>query len=271
MAIDLKALEQQYFWFDEPVIYKLKKGGEVKISPISLRQSTLFLSDIGLFMIDKNVSNSVEVIQMSYLEFYIMLMAQDDNNRIKFVNLMLMCLDFKHPIINKVDDRFVLQDIEQGVTITAKEFDEIKRIILYQNIVGYDDSYISPDLKEAMRQTDELKNKDFAELTIERKMSIVMAHNGMLKKDLQEMSFRSFTLLFNEVCGEVDFTTVRPISMFGGKEIDHWIFKKKKNRFEDYITSKDNLMSQMGGEGKFAGTTDTSRGDFLDNMFNKNK
>ena len=30
-------------------------------------------------------------------------------------------------------------------------------------------------------------------------------------------------------------------------------------------------MSQMGGEGKFAGTTDTSRGDFLDNMFNKNK
>ena len=61
-----------------------------------------------------------------------------------------------------------------------------------------------------------------------KKLWKLLIDKDMLKKDLQEMSFRSFTLLFNEVCGEVDFTTVRPISMFGGKEIDHWIFKKKK-------------------------------------------
>ena len=43
--------------------------------------------------------------------------------------------------------------------INQKEFDDIKRIILYQNFPGYDDEYIDPNFKKNMDEKDQLRNK----------------------------------------------------------------------------------------------------------------
>ena len=62
------------------------------------------------------------------------------------------------------------------------------------------------------------------------------------------------------------------MAIFGGKgnELEHWIFHKKKGKFDGYITEKDQLVKQMGGEGSFTNaSTDTSRGDSLEQLFNQ--
>lgn len=209
---------------------------------------------------------------MSYLEFIIGMMAEAPVFVQKLVNILKLCLGLEHPAIafNEQTNKPLIVDEEAGIKITHKEFEDIRRIILYQNIPRYDDEYINPDLKKAMEETDKLRNKDIDMPTFERKCAIITAHCGLSKKEQLEMTLRSHIMLFDEVCGEIEFTTVRPVALFGGKggELEHWIFHKKKGKFDGYITEKSELVKQMGGEGSFTNTsTDTSRGDSLEQLF----
>lgn len=132
--------------------------------------------------------------------------------------------------------------------IHAKQFEDIRRIIMYQNILHYDDSYVDADLKKAMQETDELKNKNIVVPSVERKMAIITSHCGLSKLDQQKMTYRAHCVLFEEVCGEVEFTTVRPIALYGGQKIDHWIYKEKKGRFDGYIMEAGAYTGKFGAD-----------------------
>ena len=271
MAIDLQYLKESYFEYDEPVPYKCKGGNTINIIPVSVKQGAIFQSSVDIIAIDKNAINDAKVISMSYLEFIVGLMAEIPVFVQKFVNILNMCIGMKFPAIKFNDkNKPLVVDEETGTEITHKDFEDIRRIILYQNIPKYDDEYINPDLKKAMEETDKLRNKDIDMPTFERKCAIITAHCGLSKKEQLEMTLRSHIMLFEEVCGEVEFTTVRPVALFGGKgkELEHWIYHKKKGKFDNYITGKDELVKQMGGEGSFTNTsTDTSRGDSLEQLY----
>jgi hypothetical protein len=82
------------------------------------------------------------------------------------------------------------------------------------------------------------------------------------------MTYRAHSLLFEEVCGEVDYTTTRPIALYGGKADDvRWIFKKEKNKFDGYITDADKYTNSMGN-GSIKSTVGDAVGSSLDNQFN---
>ena len=72
------------------------------------------------------------------------------------------------------------------------------------------------------------------------------------------MTFRSHSLLFEEVCGEAEFNTTRPFSLYAcmqdkkNKEVEHWIYKKKKNKFSKYFVSDKEYNKNMGGNGNIA-------------------
>ena len=65
--INIENLKQQYFYFDLPVPYILQSGQEIQIYPISLKNSSFFLSSVDLLLVDKNESSDVKIISMSYL------------------------------------------------------------------------------------------------------------------------------------------------------------------------------------------------------------
>lgn len=250
VSIDLDFLKRVYFYFDKPVEYKLNNY-ILKIYPVNVSESEYFLSSIELFSIDKNSAPSVEIIQMSYLQFiFDVLLKQNENNLNKFVNLLSLCLHMKDPRVN-FDEKGkpVLIEGNNEYCINGQQFEDIRRIILYQNLINFDDTYINPELKKAMNEVDELRNKGIEPVSIERKMAIISAHTGISKKEQMDMTYRSHSLLFEEVCGEVEYTTVYPIVMFFGNKtnMDGWIFKKKKNKIDDYITQVDKYTQSMGG------------------------
>lgn len=255
MVIDIEVLEKGYFYFDKPVPYKLSEKTHVDIMPISVYDSEVFLSSCDILQIDKNALNSVEIIQMSYLDFLLKVMLPTDQAGLmldKFRNILKLCLgmpDWKIKMDKK--RRISILAADDSFEITGKQFDDIKRIILYQNVPHYDDTYIDPDLKKMMGEVDRLKSQGISTPNLERRMAIITAHCGIDKRTLMQYTMRSLQLLFEECAGEVEFTTLRPMMLYAGKakEIEHWIYKKKKDRLDGYVTSVESYNKSMGGDG----------------------
>ena len=261
------------FPFDTPVPYILQDG-ELTIYPILVKDSALFLSSVDILNIDKNSSSDVRAIQLSYLGYlaeYILNTKADASN-IKFSNIMSLCLGIHKWQIRRTDkNKYVLIDSDKNLIITAKQFDEIIRIILYQNILHYDDSYIDSDLRNAMYEQDKLSSKDIIIPTTERKMAIISSHCGILKQQQIEMTLRSHQLLFEEVCNEVEYSALKGVSLFGNdSDKIQWIYKRKTNKFDKYITDKTDIVKNMGNKFSYI-ADDNSRGDMLDTMFNNYK
>lgn len=253
VSINLQLLSQAYFCFDIPVEYQLLNKHFIKIYPVLLKDSYIFLSSYDILSIDKNMLPDVEIIQMSYLQFIVdKLLPQSPIYLSKLAEIVLTCLKLKSPSIVQ-DDRGKPQLIDKEnseIIITSMDFEDIRRIILYQNLLHYDDEYVNPDLKKAMDEMDELKSRQYEMPSLERKIAIITAHTGISKKEQMEMTLRSHSFLFEEVGGEVDFNTVRPaaISSGHGGDLEHWIYRKKKNRFDGYITDVDSYAKSMGNE-----------------------
>lgn len=275
MSIDIDYLTKTYFYFDKPVNYQLNDG-ELLIYPVQLQSTEIFLSSIGILNIDKNSIPDPKIIQMSYLQFLSEVIFFKNSPTLKtniqqLLNIFILCLKLKAPKIkyNEFKKPYIYDELTK-LSITSKQFDEIRQIILYQNIPKYDDSYINPDFKKAMEEQNELKNKNIEIPSLERKIAIITAHSGLPKREQELMTYRSHCLLFDEVCGEVEFTTVRPVALFdnGGKNIEHWIYKNKKNKFDEYIKSVDSYTKSMGGNQTIK-TTNTNIGDSYLKQFEK--
>lgn len=269
MKINIDFYKRAYFYFDKPVDYPIKDK-LIKIYPIMVEDSEVFLSSMNILMVDKNSSPSVEIIQMSYLEFIYKVLFQDQTNIDRFMNILKYCLHINSPYIGfDENNKPYLVDKENDILIGPKDFENIKRLILYQNLIHYDDEYINPELKAMMNEIDELKNKGIDSPAIERRIAIITAHCGLSKQEQLKMTYRSHSLLFEEVYGEVEYTTLRPVALLGGNgdKIDNWIYKKKKGKFDGYVTDAEKYSASMGGKYNAIQSTNTNYGDALSQQY----
>ena len=257
--IDIDVLSREYFWFDKPVPYLISDGQEILITPIMVEDSEMFLSWIDVISIDKNSLNDVKYISMSYLEFLVSNLLMSPIEQIaqasisKIINILKLCLNFNGAISIRFNERNKPFIVYEDKKITPKQFEDIRRIILYQNIVGYDDEYINPDIKQMMDEMNEIKTRDIDYPNLERRMAIITAHTGLSKAEQMKMTYRSHTMLMKEVYGEVDYMSARTGIMVGNMfsknriEFEDWIYKKKRNKYEQYFTAEDSYNHSMGG------------------------
>lgn len=247
---DIDSMKTLYFPFDLPVPYFFEENKFIEIFPISMKDSLMFLSCKEILTIDKNSSTDVEIIQMPYLDYIVkILFKEDELNSYRLRFLLENCLHIKLPQFgfNEKGHAF-LYDEERDLIITHKQFDDIKKIILYQNIIDYDDTYINPELKESIEESKKLKSSNIEVPNIERKMAIITAHCGISKQEQMEMTYRTHEMLFNEVSEEVDFYTTRNAVLITGssKDFDHWIYKKKKKWLDGYTSSVGSVAKSAG-------------------------
>lgn len=250
MAVNIESLKT-FFIFDAPIPYLIDKTEYkyIHIYPVMLKDSLIFLSSCDVLTIEKDEIDSVEIIQMSYLEFLVKEKFKEDIFKQKLFYTLNLCLNMKDPRVFEGDNhKFYIYDKETDMLITAKQFEDIRRIIMYQNIFNYDDTYINPDLRKSIEETKDLKMQGIDPPDLERKISIITAHTGVVKQEQLKMSLREHEALFQEVCGEVDFLTTRPIALYSNKaeEYGHWIFRKKKGKFDGYLSLVDNVTSKFG-------------------------
>lgn len=121
--------------------------------------------------------------------------------------------------------------------IKASEFDELRHIILYQNIEGYDDAPLSDDVKRVMAQYYKVKNKGIKQPTLEDKMLAILVSSSETRESIQNMPYRQFDRLFGKVNDKTEYMVTVPLMpSLNNPEIEHWIFKKDRDKFGDIFS-----------------------------------
>jgi hypothetical protein len=267
--ININALKDIYFASDEPVPYRLKYNNtEIKIRPIKVRNWAEFSSCLDCLTFDKAELNDIDIIKMSYLEFifHMHINGSEMINLYKLSTIIKYALGEELISVEDYNDKTCLAILDASTKkeingemranikyyINQKEFEEIKKIILFQNIVDYDDRYVSPDVKELYNTYMKAMSKNQEDPTLERKKVFVMSKVGCSIKDINEMSYRIFDQLYLTNV-EIDLYLARKIIQSSQKydvkeDIIYPLFEKKKDKYECIFTSTDTL-AQKGVTG----------------------
>lgn len=269
---DIKAFVTSYTTFDKPIPYN-----GLLVYPIKLEDCFQFLESLDLLTYDKNTIPNPQVIKMSYLQFIFVLMIEESAWKYKLINILSLCLKAERtePLKDFPDLEILVQDLNDGrsmyfingynikfesinnnqiylyvndIKINSKEFDELKSIILFQNINDYDGVEMSEDFKKVIDDYYSLKNKGMKSLTLEDKIDAVMSQTGYTKQYLQLMPLRSFDRLFNKVVDHTEYIVNRigEIHDRVKESPEHWVYKKDKNKYSNIFSSVEAYQTELG-------------------------
>lgn len=270
---NVKEYVEQFVTFGNPVEYK-----GLKIKPILAKDALRFLDAVSVLQIEKNKIPSVEIIQMSYLEFMINFIMSCNEYVSDFVWIL------QHTIGIKEDNEFIIEgfklneilveelpsqdviyrvngwDFELklchprgaeiilcGVKFTSREFDDLRRIILYQNIFEYDETPMSDDFRRVVEQYYTIKNRGIHKPTLEDKMVAIILNTAYTIDSLGEVPFRSFEKLFYDGVGKIDYIATKSLEphLKEGKSIDHWVYKPIREKYSEVFSDANEFANKF--------------------------
>lgn len=258
MAVNIGYLQRKYFYKNKPVPYKLKCGVEIEIYPVMVEDSDIFEENYDILTFNKAEIPVAEIIQMSYLQFLIEIMlkkeeGKENYNEYKLANILSLCLheDYIFPEYSNGKPILCICDKEKTIKsiINHKDFDEIKKIILYQNIKDYDDSYISKDIRKVMNEYYKATNNNIEPLTLEDKLAFLGNEIGLTTEQMLKMTYREFNNRFEWAVEKMDYQINKTAEMSGNvkfdKKLEHLIYKPKKDKYEQFFKDKDEFVNKI--------------------------
>jgi hypothetical protein len=152
--------------------------------------------------------------------------------------MICLKLDYDDIKIYKTKDKKLKLYIK-GIEVKKKDFDQIRRIVCYQNMPSYDDTYIDPELEQALKEADELRNKENqGTTTLERQMIIVSKEYGYKLNELYDITIRKFVKMLEVADSILHYKVYRTgecSGMVSFKEpLAHYMYEKDK-RFDSLI------------------------------------
>lgn len=261
--VDSKQLEiyqKYYFANGTPVPFKVKDNNNVlHIRPVTVSMFPFYHDNVGILLIDKNRISDAKIISMSYLQYLVDIVCQEEQYQRALVTILNISLgdEYTYTIGHFENGKAYLgvyQNEELLCRITAKEFDKISEIILYYNDIDYDNSVISEDLRKAMEDYYSLKYKDNYIPTLEEKKAFVSFKSGLTLQEINDMSYRYFDLVYKH-CYNVDLFFSQKIIQASEKykvndnEIVYPLFKKKSSKF-DFLQDADRFEQKVSAAAK---------------------
>ena len=256
----LKYYEKYYFANEAPIPFKVKDNNYVlHIRPVTVSMFPFYQDNIGILCIDKNRINDAKIISMSYLQFLVDVQCQHEDYQRALVTILNISLgdEYKYTIGHFENGKAYLgvyKDDELLCRINAKEFNKISEIILYYNDRDYDNRYISEDMRKAMEDYYSLKFKDSYVPTLEEKKAFVSFKSGLTLKDINEMSYRYFDIIYNQCVSNDLFFSQKIIQAsekykVNDNEIVYPLFKKKESKF-DFLQDAEPWMKKVSAAAK---------------------
>lgn len=262
--INLKNLDVMYFQNGYKVPYRLKCGVEILINPILVENWGIFEYSLDVLRIRKEEINDPKILSMKYLDFIILLSKEDENMCENLKRVLLYSLELdgdyiefsqqeKNSFINVVDGSTVKLDGTGDniikYRICAKDFDDIKSIILHQNLYDYDDRYIDTKIRRAIEAYNKLKMKNQANPTLEMQKVFVISKTGMSMSRLNSMTYRSFIQVY-KLCIKEDLYMSRNILKASQKydikeDIIHPIFEKDRDIMDEILIDADSFTNKI--------------------------
>lgn len=243
--VDYELLRINYFQNDYPCPYTLKNGGTILIHPILVKDYSLYEYYRQIMEIDKNSINDFEIIQMSYLDFLVgMVFKEHKEESSKLYGLLNLILKEENILIVEKDKKYhiVITDDEDNIKyiIKSKELEEIYKITCYQNDVNYEDIRYSEDVKKAINDYYSLKYKNTHSPTLEEMKAFVISKTGILIKEINEMSYRNFFMVYESALGSETYIGQKIIQASEKYKVDdfqHPLFTEKKSKVDEVFST----------------------------------
>ena len=270
---DLKKYVDYYSTFGDPIIYN-----NIKIYPVLAKDYYEFLSVVDVLRINKNESADIEIIQMSYLYYLIHLILYDEDIKKAFLKLLNLSLHMKLEE-EKVNKKFAENDILlqvlpngadyyingwnieirirkrhatlliDGNAINANEFEDFRRIILFQNLHDFDEveMNMSNDFRQVVEKYYELKNRGIHNPTLEEKALAIISHTGYTLDIVKSLPMRSFDNLFSTIIAETDYIATKALEphLKSVQSIDHWMYKPKRQKYMEMFQDAESVAKKV--------------------------
>lgn len=256
--VNIDMLQRFYFCNSFTIPYQLKKSkNEINIKPILVKDYPMYEWCKEVLEFQKNETNDINVIKMSYLDFLIDYVFKKDKECIqKLLKLFELCLGETYISFEKDNGRNCIALCEENGTIKGlinrKEFDDISLIILNQNDANYDNRYITPEVKELMYQYYKIKYSDIATPSFEKRKAFVSSKLGKTFIELNEIPYREFDLIYKaSVDSEIYLTTKITEASYKyevKEQTKHPLFEKYKDPYSE-IFEDTNVLSSKGING----------------------
>ena len=276
---NIKEYIESYVAFGKAIPYN-----ELKIRPILVKDFYQFRDAQNVLKIDKNKIPDIEIIQMTYLRFLMLMMVEHNELVEDFLIIMSLCLgvtyrkelrntDFEpnelltqqirkdeyQIIINGwnvcfrvCDNQTWLQLYTDGnmIEINDDQFDDLKNIILFQNIYEYDDMEMSDDFRRVVEEYYAIKNKDVLIPTLEDRMMAVATSSSYKLNELYELPLRLFDALFEYSVEKLEYQINKLIvnlaqAEIKGFKLSHWVYKTKKDKYSEIFTDAQELVKKV--------------------------
>jgi hypothetical protein len=251
--IDIKSLEILYFQSNKPVPYSLLCGKVVYINPIYVEDWGIFETCVEILKIEKNECGDEEALSMKYLEFLIKLMSENQDVLNKFLYIMKYSIGVEKISVEVKDGKKVIAVLDDlnfiQYYITSKDFDNIKKIILHQNIYDYDDRYIEPEIRKAINTYNKLKRKNQASPTLEMQKVFVISKTGISMEKINKMTYRTFSQVYKFNVKEdlyMSRNIIKASTKYDMKEdIVHPLFEKEIDIMDEIFIDSDSFKSKI--------------------------
>lgn len=263
----IEQLKDFYFSNDEPCPYKLKCKSEILIYPVLVKNWNTYERCMNLLTIDRKDYNDIKILKMSDLDFLLDICKSDEENMEKLCyifkyslheNLIyidesngkkeLKILDYENP---RIVNGNTVYDVKYK--ITSRDFKDLRKIFLFQNIYNYVDYNMSADVKEIYKsylEVQAIKTKDYAIPTLEKKKVFLMSKNGMSMDNINNMSYRIFDQMYN-INLNLDMYIAKNIIKASQKydvkeEIKHPMYQKESTLEDVLFVDSEVITKELG-------------------------
>lgn len=276
---NIKEYIEKYVTFGKPV-----PCHGLYIQPVKVKDFFQFKEAQTVLKIEKNKIPDVNIIQMTYLKFLALMMCEHDDMLEEFLTLLVLCLGLKYDeklrdtkfkpnevlvqhtrknesqlIVNGWGVKIRLGETDTWlqllidgtwIEINSTQFNDMKDIILFQNIYDYDDMEMSDDFRRVIEEYYALKNKDVVMPTLEDRISAVIINSCYKAEEIYDMPLRLFDSIFEYGVNKLDYQINKLIvnltpHEIKGFSVSHWIYKTKKDKYSEVFTNAQDLVNKV--------------------------
>ena len=246
--INIEEVYKKELLWSEPIVYK-----EITLYPIKCKDLVEFYSSVQALLYDP-LRYPGRVSTLPRLYFLTDFMNHRDDKQYIQQNMMLYMLfvqlnillglvigEQKCVFMNNNNHWYLQFTNLDGKEINVKinDFEEIRKIILHQNGVDFDDTFIHEDIRRWIAKQEEKENKTPA--TLEDYLDAFTLATQMTDMEkIKEIPIRRFNRIVEKTISRESYTIQMTASMSGfvtfKGEISHWLHTEKKNSiFEKYF------------------------------------
>ncbi|OPH61718.1 hypothetical protein BC351_00305 [Paenibacillus ferrarius] len=212
----------------------------IKIYPATMENCESFYECVQCLLFEKNRIQDIQVIKMSYLDFLFALIRQNNSLYAKLDKLLSIVLQNQKYDFTYEDSKIGL--LIEGVKLNGYEFEDIKRIILHQNLIQNREDFYDEDMEKELQEAEEfLSRKNGTPATLEERVVALHCLSGSSFQEIKKYTIFQFNKALERFAIIKNFDVYSALMAENGasKDIQHWLSHvEDRDKYADVIMSE---------------------------------